>query len=103
MRCSILAAPLLGAALLCGASASASAQTPVERARRQLDEGVRQDRFLDAARDARGDVRSGAGARADDLDADRAPLITNRALEEGSRPSSSPITPVPSLGDNVQR
>ena len=110
MRRPVLTALLLGGTLL-GASlpGAAAAQTAVERAQRQLDEGIRQDRFLDAALDARGDARdgsrSGAVARVDELDADRAPFATNRGLQEGSgiRPGSSPIAPIPSLGDNVQR
>ncbi|MFT8246350.1 hypothetical protein [Roseomonas sp. BN140053] len=82
MRPPLIAALLLAATPLL--SQGAAAQTAVERAQRQLDQQIQGDRLRDAARDARGDVRDGAAARVDALEADRAPLLTNRSPTQDS-------------------
>lgn len=81
------------------------APTPAQEAGRLLDAEIARDRFLDAARDARGDARTvpdGALARTDALDADRGSTVTERALRPDVN-DGSPVSPQPSLGDNVQR
>ena len=88
-------------------AAPARAETAAESAQRQLDREIARDRLGEAGREARGgtmagESTSGAGARVDALDADRAPLLTERGLRDDAG-SRSAVAPVPMLGGNLPR
>ncbi|UFN50003.1 hypothetical protein LPC08_05020 [Roseomonas sp. OT10] len=96
---------LVLALLLTTAPVIASAETAADRARRELDRGIQQDRFHDAARDARGDQRAAMPSRTEGLEADRAASTTS------TMPSPAPAlegtgaaeTVAPGMGSNIQR
>ena len=96
---------LVLALLLAASPGLASAETAVDRARRELDRGIQQDRFLDAAREARGDQRAELPARVEGLEADRAASATPATPRPGPalQGTGTPEAVAPGMGSNIQR
>ena len=105
MRRLALSFALLSFAAVPAAQPATAAETAAQSAQRQLDREMTRDRLYDTGRELRGGAvtgqdTSGAGARADALDADRAPLLTERGLRDDAG-SLGATAPVPMLGGNL--
>lgn len=90
--------------LLRGERPRVAAQTPAEKASRDLNQGVRGDRFRDAASEARGDARP-TRPEVQQFEPQRRSLQPDvgRPEQDGRLPSGSAAGTLPSMGPNPQR